>query len=135
MTLENLYDERFSRNPNIVRMLHNLPDPLNHDIGEGLDTVRNEMNKAGLVAPTFELRGNAFVATIRHQRMASVEDVVMQYLQKNSGAIVTNKLARQLSGEDDINKVKKALQKLRAEGLIEVVDSNASAFNFQYKKA
>lgn len=134
MTLENLYEERFSRNPNIVRMLHNLPDPLNHDIGEGLDTVRNEMNKAGLVAPTFELRGNAFVATIRHQRMASVEDVVMQYLQKNPNAAMTNKLARQLSGEDDINKVKKALQKLRADGLIDVVDPNASAFNFQYKK-
>ena len=134
MTLENLYEERFSRNPNIVRMLHNLPDPLNHDIGEGLDTVRNEMTKAGLVAPTFELRGNAFVATIRHQRMASVEDVVMQYLQKNSSATMTNKLARQLSGEDDINKVKKALQKLRADRLIEVIDPNASAFNFQYKK-
>jgi len=134
MTLENLYDERFSRNPNIVRMLHNLPDPLNHDIGEGLDTVRNEMTKAGLVAPTFELRGNAFVATIRHQRMASVEDVVMQYLQKNASATMTNKLARQLSGEDDINKVKKALQNLRADGLIDVVDPNASVFNFQYKK-
>ena len=135
MTLENLYDERFSRNPNIVRMLHNLPDPLNHDIGEGLDTVRNEMNKAGLVAPEFKLRGNAFVATIRHQRMASVEDVVMQYLTKNPSATMTNKLARQLSGEDDINKVKKALQKLRADGQIDVVDPNASAFNFQYRKA
>ena len=134
MTLENLYEERFSRNPNIVRMLHNLPDPLNHDIGEGLDTVRNEMTKAGLVAPTFELRGNAFVATIRHQRMASVEDVIMQYLQKNPSASMTNKLARQLSGEEDINKVKKALQKLRADDLIYVVDPSASAFNFQYKK-
>ncbi len=134
MTLDNLYEERFSRNPNIVRMLHNLPDPLNHDIGEGLDTVRNEMTKAGLVAPTFELRGNSFVATIRHQRMASIEDVVMQYLQKNPAAAMSNKLARQLSGEDDINKVKKALQKLRADGLIDVVDPNASAFNFKYKK-
>lgn len=134
MTLENLYDERFSRNPNIVRMLHNLPDPLNHDIGEGLDTVRNEMTKAGLVAPTFEMRGNAFVAIIRHQRMASVEDVVMQYLTKHPTAPMTNKLARQLSGEDDINKVKKALQKLRADGFIDVVDPTASAFNFQYKK-
>jgi ATP-dependent DNA helicase RecG len=134
MTLDNLYEERFSRNPNIVRMLHNLPDPLNHDIGEGLDTVRNEMTKAGLVAPTFKLLGNSFVATIRHQRMASIEDVVMQYLQKNPAAAMTNKLARQLSGEDDINKVKKALQKLRADGLIDVVDPSASAFNFKYKK-
>lgn len=134
MTLDNLYQERFSRNPNIVRMLHNLPDPLNHDIGEGLDTVRNEMNKVGLVAPSFEVRGNAFVATIRHKRMASIEDVVMQHLEDNPSAMMTNKLARQLSGEDDINKVKKALQKLRADGQIDVVDLNASVFNFQYKK-
>ena len=27
MTIDNLYSERFSRNPNIVRMLHNLPNP------------------------------------------------------------------------------------------------------------
>lgn len=134
MNLDNLYEERFSRNPNVVRMLHNLPEPLNHDIGEGLDTVRNELKKAGLIDPVFEIRGNAFVATIRHQRMASIEDVVMQYLEQNPDSFVTNKLARQLSGEDDINKVKKALQKLRAEGKIDVVDANVSAFNFQYKK-
>lgn len=53
MTLENLYDERFSRNPNVVRMLHNLPNPVNHDIGEGLDTAKNELKKAGLVDPIF----------------------------------------------------------------------------------
>ncbi len=134
VTLDNLYDERFSRNPNLVRMLHNLPNPLNHDIGEGLDTVRNELKKAGLVAPAFEQRGNAFVVTIRHQRMASIEDVVLQYFDENPGSYMTNKLARQLSGEDDINKVKKALQKLRAEGKIEVVDAEAAAFNFQYRK-
>ncbi|WP_035225658.1 ATP-binding protein [Paracidovorax oryzae] len=134
VTLDNLYDERFSRNPNLVRMLHNLPNPLNHDIGEGLDTVRNELKKAGLVAPAFEQRGNAFVVTIRHQRMASIEDVVLQHLDENPGTYMTNKLARQLSGEDDINKVKKALQKLRAEGKIEVVDLKAPAFNFQYRK-
>lgn len=134
VTLENLYDERFSRNPNLVRMLHNLPNPLNHDIGEGLDTVRTELKKAGLIAPVFEQRGNAFVVTIRHQRMASIEDVVLQYFNENPGSFVTNKLARQLSGEDDINKVKKALQKLRSEGKIAVVDPDASAFHFQYRK-
>lgn len=134
VTLDNLYDERFSRNPNLVRMLHNLPNPLNHDIGEGLDTVKTELKKAGLIAPIFEQRGNAFVVTIRHQRMASIEDVVLQHLDENPGSYVTNKLARQLSGEDDINKVKKALQKLRSDGKITVVDADASAFNFQYKK-
>jgi len=135
MNIDNIYEERFSRNPNIVRMLHNLPNPLNHDIGEGLDTVKNELQKAGLVAPKFEERGNAFVVTMRHQRIASVEDVVMSYLGENPNAVITNKLARQLSGEDDINKVKKALQKLRADKRLTLVDENANAFNYQYKKA
>lgn len=43
MTISNLYTDRFSRNPNLVRMLHNLPNPLNHDIGKGLNTVKNEL--------------------------------------------------------------------------------------------
>ena len=93
------------------------------------------MRKAGLVDPDFEERGNAFVVTMRHQRIASVEDVIIGYLNQNPNAVITNRLARQLSGEDDINKVKKALQKLRADGRIALIDENASAFNYQYKKA
>lgn len=135
MSIANIYEERFSRNPNLVRMLHNLPNPLNHDIGEGLDTVKNELRKAGLVDPDFEERGNAFIVTIRHQRIASIEDVIVGYLDQNPNAVITNKLARQLSGEDDINKVKKALQKLRADGKIALIDENASAFNYRYRKA
>jgi len=134
MKIENLYEERFSRNPNLVRLLHNLPDPVNHDIGEGLDTARNELKKAGLVAPIFEERANAFVVTVRHQRIASLEDVISDYLNKNPSGIVTNKLVRQLSGEDDVNKVKKALQKLRSDGAIKLVNEKASAFNYQYIK-
>jgi ATP-dependent DNA helicase RecG len=40
---------------------------------------------------------------------------------------------REISGEDDVNKVKKAFQKLRQLEKIEAVDSNASAFEFSYK--
>lgn len=135
MTIQNLYDERFSRNPNIVRLLHNLPNPLNHDIGEGLDTVRNELKKAGLVDPIFEERGNSFVVIIRHQKLASIEDVVINYLLENPNAEITNKLVRKLSGEDDINKVKNALQKLRRDGQIVLINDRARAFDYKYKKA
>lgn len=134
MSIESLYDDRFSRNPNIVRMLHNLPNPVNHDIGEGLNTVRNELKKAGLVSPEFEERENSFVVIIKHQRIASVEEVITTYLDENPDAIITNKLVRQLSGEDDMQKVKKALQRLRADGVIKPVDESANAFNFTYKK-
>lgn len=135
MTLENLYDERFSRNPNVVRMLHNLPDPVNHDIGEGLDTAKNELKKAGLVDPIFYEKENAFIVTIKHQKLASVEDVILQYFSENPDSSITNKLVRQLSGEDDMQKVKLALQKLRAAGEIKLEDDNVSAFNYRYIKA
>jgi len=134
MNIENLYDERFSRNPNVVRMLHNLPDPVNHDIGEGLDTAKNELKKAGLVEPDFEEKENAFLVTVRHQKIASIEEVVLKHLEDNPVAIITNKLVRQLSGEDDMQKVKIALQRLRANGHIKLEDENASAFNYRYIK-
>lgn len=135
MNLENLYEERFSRNPNVVRMLHNLPNPVNHDIGEGLDTAKNELKKAGLVDPLFNEKDNAFIVTVKHQKIASLEEVVLQYFDENPDGAVTNKLVRQLSGEDDMQKVKIALQKLRASGEIKPEDENASAFKFRYIKA
>lgn len=133
MTIENIYDDRFSRNPNIVRMLHNLPDPVNHDIGEGLDTVKNELKKSGLIAPIFEEKDNSFIVTIKHQKIATLEDIAVKYLKDHPGEYITNKKIRQISGEDDLQKVKSSLQKLRRLKIIEPVDLKATAFNFQYK--
>lgn len=130
ITPANIYDERFSRNPNIVRLLHNLPDPVNHDIGEGLNTARNEMRKAGLVAPVISELQNAVVVTIKHQKLDSLEDIILDYLKKNPA--ITNKTVRELSGEADVNKVKKAFQKLRKQGLIKLEDENATAFDYRY---
>ncbi|MES5449683.1 RNA-binding domain-containing protein [Escherichia coli] len=135
MTINNLYEERFSRNPNLVRLLHKLPNPVNHDIGEGLDTAKNELRKAGLVAPVFEERGNNFVVIVKHQTIASIEDVIINYFKENPTGQLTNKLVRQLSGEDDLQKVKKALLKLREEGVIKPLDPNANPFKFKYIKA
>lgn len=134
ITLGNIYEERFSRNPNIVRMLHNLPDPLNHDIGEGLDTARNEMKRAGLIAPIIQELDNSVKVTIKHKKLASIEDIILSYFKENKGQFLTNKKVRELSGEDDVNKVKKAFQKLRKLGEIEPVDPAANAFDFKYKK-
>ncbi|CAI0765074.1 ATP-binding protein [Serratia quinivorans] len=135
MTIENIYDERFSRNPNIVRMLHNLPNPVNHDIGEGLDTAKNELRKAGLIEPSFHEKDSSFVVIVRHQKIASIEDVILKYFKDNPAGVLTNKLVRQLSGEDDMQKVKVALKKLRVNKTIKLKDESASAFNYAYIKA
>lgn len=132
ITRDNIYDERYSRNPNIVRLLHNLPDPLNHDIGEGLNTARNEMKKAGLVEPEIQELDNALVVTIKHQRIATLEDTILQYFNAHPNGSITNKVVRDLTGEDDVNKIKKAFQRLRKQGVIVPEDEAANAFNFKY---
>nr|WP_254202648.1 MULTISPECIES: ATP-binding protein [unclassified Acinetobacter] len=133
MTINNLYEERFSRNPNLVRMLHNLPEPLNHDIGEGLDTVKNELRKAGLVEPFFEENENSFVVTLNHKKLSSIETVILEYLSQNPDSYITNLLIRQLTGENDVNKVKGVLKRLRKENKIEVVGSPSRAFDYKYR--
>jgi ATP-dependent DNA helicase RecG len=37
ITVENILDERFSRNPSLVRLINKFPDPPNMDVGEGLN--------------------------------------------------------------------------------------------------
>ena len=134
ITKSNIYDERFSRNPNIVRLLHNLTDPVNHDIGEGLDTARNEMKKAGLVAPDIDELDNSVKVTLKYKRIASLEDIIMKFFDEYPSEYVTNKKIRELSGEDDVNKVKKAFQRLRRLKKIEIVNKNESAFNYSYRR-
>lgn len=131
VTLKNIIDERYSRNPNIVRMLHKLPNPPNHDIGEGLNTAYNAMRKAGLVEPEIKELENAVLVTVEHRRIASLEDAIVEYLKDND--TVTNKIVRQLTGEDSENKVKKALQKLRRDDVIEVVDPSVSVYKYSYR--
>lgn len=132
ITTQNILNERYSRNSNIVRLLNKLPNPLNHDIGEGLNTAFNEMRKAGLVAPEICELDNAVLVTIKHQKLASIEDQVIEYLKSHS--VVTNKDIRKLTGEESENRVKKAFQRLRDKGEIEPVDSKASPFQYKWKR-
>ncbi|AMQ73815.1 MULTISPECIES: RNA-binding domain-containing protein [Bacillus] len=131
ISLDNIYNERFSRNPNLVRMLHNLPNPVNHDIGEGLDTARNELKKVGLIAPIIEQQDNSVKVTIKHQKLASLEDEILKSLENKTQ--ITNKEVRNLTGEDDMQKVKKAFQRLKSKGLIEPVDPKAIPFKYAWK--
>jgi len=131
VTVQNFLQERYSRNPVIVRLLHKLPNPPNKDIGEGLDTAFNEMRKAGLVDPVLEEVENSVVVTMKHQAIASLEDMALEYA--GSHDFVTNKDVREMSGDVSEQKVKTALQKLRKEGLITPEDPNVHPFKFRYR--
>ncbi|MBD2527568.1 ATP-binding protein [Nostoc sp. FACHB-133] len=83
ITIKNILEERCSRNGNLVRIINKFPDPPNKDIGEGLNTAFRAMNMLGLKPPKIEQKSNSFIVYIRHEPLASAEEIILDYLNKH----------------------------------------------------
>jgi predicted HTH transcriptional regulator len=79
VTVENILDERFARNGKLVRLINKFPDPPNKDVGEGLNTAFAAMKKLQLKDPLITELENSVVVNIRHESLASPEEIVMEY--------------------------------------------------------
>lgn len=119
VTTKNILHERFARNGAIVRLLNKFPDPPNRDVGEGLNTAFDKMRELGLRDPIVEERDSDLVVAILHEPLASREETILKYLQEN-GTIV-NKKARSITYLRDPDQMKRILQKMVDNGLIELV--------------
>ena len=131
MTINNLLRDRFARNGNIVRVINKFPNPPNKDIGEGLNTAVNAMENLRLKAPTFLETDNSFVVQINHQKLASPETLVMEYLENNNE--ITNRIARQLTGIKSENSMKNVFIRLRDRNMIEQIPGR-SGFSSAWRK-
>ena len=96
-----------------------------------MDTAYRLIREAGLVDPEMKELDNAFLVVVRHKRIASLQELALEFLVENGE--IQNRDLREISGEDSENKVKKALQKLREDDLIELVDQGVSRFKYKYK--
>lgn len=119
ITERNILKERFSRNPTIVRLINKFPNPPNKDIGEGLRTAFDAMNKMRLRPPEIRQAEQSVTVYIRHTRLESSEDTVMNYLRKNPQ--INNSKARELTGVRSENTMKEVFVRLKARNLIERV--------------
>lgn len=119
ITVENILDERFARNGNIVRLINKFPNPPNMDVGEGLNTAFAAMAKLGLKPPTIEERGNNVLITIKHETLASPEKVILEYLETN--ASIRNKVAREITHIGADYRIKSIFGRLEERNLIERV--------------
>lgn len=72
VTVENLRDAQYSRNPRIMDAFHVLK--LVEEAGTGIDTMYTEMEDALLDPPEFEERDHAFLVRLRSRGVFSVED-------------------------------------------------------------
>ena len=119
ITPQNILKERFARNGNIVRIINKFPDPPNKDVGEGLNTAFEAMRSLRLKEPIISELQNSVLVQIKHERLASAEDIIMEYLENND--MITNRIARGLTGIRSENSMKVVFWRLRELGLIEQV--------------
>ena len=118
INVNNILDNRFSRNPKIVRFLLKSKSSPNKELGEGLNTATDKMIKSGLKKPDFEEKNNQFTATLYYIPDLSPE-VIINKLKKTIPNGFTRLQARHLFGLD-AQSTSNELQKLRERKIIEI---------------
>ncbi|MEU8081015.1 ATP-binding protein [Catellatospora citrea] len=119
ITVANILDERFARNGAIVRLINKFPDPPNKDVGEGLNTAFAAMKRLQLKDPEIKQLENSVLVNIKHERLASPEELILEYLETHEE--INNRTVRDLTGIGSENKVKVIFQRLMAASQIERV--------------
>lgn len=139
ITAKNIFShERFSRNPIIFRTLFKISslekrkqDRLNQDQGEGVKTIVNSMRKAGLADPEFEEKDNSVIIILKHANAESYENKIINYLKDHDS--IANKEAREITGEEDKEKIKNVFKKLLKRNIIKVAGTPKSTSKFKYQ--
>jgi ATP-dependent DNA helicase RecG len=131
VTTDNILHTQYARNQRLVRLINKFPDPPNKDVGEGLNTAFDAMRKLRLRDPIIIEEASSLKVTIPHQRLASPEELVMEFL--NGKSEITNREARELCGVRSENSMKGIFKRLEARGLIEQV-ADRSRFKAAWQK-
>ncbi|PMQ04233.1 hypothetical protein DyAD56_16215 [Dyella sp. AD56] len=116
VTLGNIIQTQFARNPKLVRLINKFENPPNKDVGEGLNTAFDAMNKLLLKKPIIVETDTSVTVTLRHESLGSPEQLVMDYLSKND--LITNSIGRDITGISSENTMKSVFYRLRDTGQI-----------------
>lgn len=119
VTVNNILDTQCARNPTTVRLINKFPDPPNKDVGEGLNTAFDAMRSLRLKDPIIQETENSVLVTIRHESLASPEQIVMEYLETNPE--INNRTARELTGIKSENSMKNVFLRLKERGELEQI--------------
>lgn len=119
VNIHNILEERFARNGSIVRLINKFPNAPNKDVGEGLNTAFKSMRDLKLKDPVVTQKDNNVLVVIKHEPLASPEDLIMNYLEINPE--INNSKAREICYIGSENVVKRVFQKLISRNMIEVI--------------
>lgn len=119
ITPENILSERFARNGSIVRLVNKFPNPPNKDVGEGLNTAFSAMRELKLRDPLIEQLGGYVVVTLKHERLGTPEELILEYLQDHDQ--IRNREARDICYIGSENRMKTILQRMVKNEILELV--------------
>jgi len=117
ITVENILYEQFARNGAIVRIINKFPGAPNKDVGEGLNTAFEAMINLKLKEPIIVEEANSVIVYIRHEPLASPEQIIIKYLEKNGE--INNSKAREICHIGSENIVKRIFERMMKSNLIE----------------
>lgn len=131
ITPQNILDERFARNGNIVRIINKFPNPPNRDVGEGLNTAFRAMKRLQLKEPDIIQKDSSVLVVIKHEQLASPEERIMQFLE--SHASISNGEAREICVIREDWRIRAIFARMVDAGMIEKIPGSTTS-NTAYRK-
>lgn len=131
ITPDNILDERFARNGNLVRIINKFPNPPNKDVGEGLNTAFRAMQRLHLKEPEIIQKASSVLVVIRHEQLASPEERIMKYLDSHES--ISNGEAREICVIREDWRIRGIFSRMVIAEMIEKVPGSSTS-NTTYRK-
>ncbi|KGD66545.1 DNA-binding protein [Alcanivorax nanhaiticus] len=123
--VDNILDNRFSRNSKLVRLLSRYPGSPNKDLGEGINTAFQRMRSIGKKEPLIVEDGNFVKVTVRHELNLPPETVIVKFLEKFGE--INNGQARDLTGIRNSSTISSIFSRMRDKGMLHKNYSSSTA--------
>ncbi len=126
VTVKNILKSRSIRNNKIVRIINKFKNPPNKDVGEGLNSTFQAMRELRLKEPLIEQNELSLIVSLRHERLGSAEEMIIEYLRGNDE--INNGMGRELCVINDANRMKRVFQDMVSADVIEAVEGRSKRY-------
>jgi ATP-dependent DNA helicase RecG len=132
VTVENIRDARFSRNPKLVRLLAKYPDAPNKDLGEGINTVYERMRKAGFIDPILYEDGVNLYVTLKRAPKDDPVSVISKFVEKHGQ--ISNRQALDILALEHSDQATVFFSKMRDQRLLVREDEKQTGLRVRWIK-
>lgn len=122
VTPDNILDNRFSRNPKMVRALARYPDAPNKDMGEGVNTVFEKMKRFGYIDPIISDKNNYVTVILKRIPRTDHSLLIKNFISRHGS--INNRQALDILALDRSDQITNIFGKMRERGEIKKMDES-----------